>query len=400
MTDAARSAQTKKRAKKASLAAAIGIVLIGVNLRPAIVAVSPLLGEIRAADGLSATAAGLLTTVPVLCFGVLSPLAPRASRRWGMERTLFFSLLLLCVGFAVRLIPGVFALFAGTVLVGAAIAVGNVLLPGIIKRDFARQTGLMTGLYTMALSGGASLSAGLTIPIQRAAHLDWRYSLAMWGLLVVVAIIVWIPQLRKRHRSNTRIQHISPNLWRSKLAWYVTGFLGLQSLNYYAITAWLPAYFVSAGADAATAGWMLSLASLVGILASLAAAIVAGRMKRQRALGLVVTALIAVGILGLIVAPAGAYLWVICIGLSQGAAISLALALIVLRSPDTAHTSELSGMVQGVGYLVAAIGPIAIGAVHDATLSWTPPFILLLLILIPQAVAAYGAGKDAHVVSR
>lgn len=390
----------RARSKRVTLWTAIGIVLIAANLRPAIVAVSPLLNQIRTDLGLNGTVAGLLTTVPVLCFGILSPLAPGASRRFGIERVLFLSMAFLFVGIAIRLLPGVVPLFAGTILVGAAIAFGNVLLPGLIKRDFAGRIGLMTGLYTMALSGGASLSAGITIPIQQAANLDWRYSLAVWGLLVLAAMIAWLPQLKKRNDLSPRIRHISLNLWHSKLAWYLTGFVGLQSFNYYAVTAWLPAFFIDGGSDPATAGWMLSLANMVGLVASLVSGIVAGQMKRQRALGVTIAALVAVGVLGLIVAPGGAYLWVVMIGISQGAAITMVLTLMALRSPDAAHAAELSGMSQGVGYVVAAAGPIAVGALHDITLSWTPALLLVVLSAVPQAMCAWGAGKDAHVVSR
>ncbi|MBE9941504.1 MFS transporter, partial [Cellulosimicrobium cellulans] len=176
------------------LAAVLAIVLAALNLRPAVVAISPVLGEIRSDLGLSATAAGVLTTLPVLCFGLLAPLAPVLARRWGLERALFVSLVLLCVGFALRLVPSTAGLFAGTVVAGCAIGLGNVLLPALIKRDFADRIGLMTGLYSMALSGGAALAAGLTLPVASAAGLDWRGALATWGVLAVLGAIVWVPR--------------------------------------------------------------------------------------------------------------------------------------------------------------------------------------------------------------
>lgn len=384
--------------------AVVAIVLAALNLRPGVVAVSPLLGEILAEEGLSATAGGVLTTLPVLCFGILAPVAPGLARRVGLERALFGSLVLLCLGFALRLVPGIGPLLVGTLAVGSAIGLGNVLLPALIKRDFADRVGLMTGLYSMALSGGAALAAGLTVPIASATGMDWRATLASWGLLAVLGAVVWAPRAL---RSTGAVATLRPpgatpadavrSVWRSPLAWAVTVLMGTQSLSFYAVNAWLPEIFVAAGRSVAVGGWLLALTNLLGIVGSFVTPVLAGRMRRQRALGVVIVALILTGLLGLVVAPDAAVLWVVLLGLGQGGGISLALTLMALRTENAARTSELSGMAQSAGYVLAACGPLGLGVAHDATGSWTVPLLLLVVASLVQGVAAWFAGRDEIV---
>ena len=379
----------------------VAMIMVALNLRPAIVAVSPLLSSIRAATGLSSAASGLLTALPLLCFGLFAPFAPRIARRVGMEASLFGVLLLLAGGIAVRLDGSVVALFFGTFLAGVAIAIGNVLLPGLIKRDFPEKAGLMTGLYSMALFGGAALAAGVTVPVQHAASLGWRPALAMWGVLVIIAAVCWAPQLR----TETRVPpvaaggaHAVRGLWRDALAWQVALFMGLQSLNYYALAAWLPTIFDDHGMSAGRAGWMLSFSSICGIVAALGGPILAGRGRRQGWLTVVTCVLCAAGFIGLIVAPVGgAYLWVALLGLGQGIAISVALTMIVLRAPDARHAAQLSSMAQSSGYLLASAGPFALGVLHGATGGWTLPLVVLAVLLAPQTVFGLLAGRDRLV---
>jgi CP family cyanate transporter-like MFS transporter len=383
--------------------AVVAILLAALNLRPAVVAVSPLLGEIRAEEGLSATAAGVLTTLPVLCFGLLAPVAPVLARRWGLERALFWSLVMLCVGFALRLVPETWGLFTGTVVAGSAIGLGNVLLPALIKRDFADRVGLMTGLYSMALSGGAALAAGLTLPVAAAAGLDWRGALAAWGVLAVLAVAVWAP--RALHPDPAGRVAFRPthgpggarSVWRSPLAWSVTVVMGMQSLSFYAVNAWLPEIMVAQGRTPEAGGWLLALCNLAGIAGSFVTPVLAGRMPRQRGIGVVLVVLVGSGLLGLALVPGAAAAWVVLVGLGQGGGISLALTLMALRARDAARTSELSGMAQSAGYLLAAGGPIGLGFAHDATGSWTLPLLLLVAAAVVQGVAVWFAGRDGHV---
>lgn len=384
--------------------AVVAIVLASLNLRPAVVSISPVLGEIRADLGLSAAAAGVLTTLPVLCFGLLAPLAPVLARRWGLERALFVSLVVLCVGFALRLVPETWGLFAGTVVAGCAIGLGNVLLPALIKLDFADRIGLMTGLYSMALSGGAALAAGLTLPIATAAGLDWRGALATWGVLAVLGVLVWVPRALRPDLAGATSFGAGAGagvarsaVWRSPLAWAVTVVMGMQSLSFYAVNAWLPEIMVALGRTPEAGGWLLALCNLAGILGSFVTPVLAGRMRRQRGIGIVLVVLVGSGLLGLALAPGAAALWVVLVGLGQGGGISLALTLMALRARDAAHTSELSGMAQSAGYLLAATGPLGLGLAHDATGTWTLPLLLLVAAAGVQGVAVWFAGRDAHV---
>ncbi|MER7152571.1 MFS transporter [Streptomyces lydicus] len=385
--------------------AGTGVVLLALNLRPALVAVSPLAGTIRDASGMSAAATSLLTALPLLCFGLLAPLAPRLGRRFGMERSLLGTMALICLGTALRLLDSVVALFAGTVVIGAGIAVANVLLPGLIKRDFPARTGLMTGLYSMSLFGGAALAAGVTVPVQQATGLSWQATLACWGGLAVLALLFWLPRTGRRTRvarvAAQEAAHPVRGLWRDPLAWQVTGYMGLQSLSYYAAAAWLPTMLTDAGMSAGDAGWMLSFSSLLGIAGSFLAPVVVGRRLPAGVLAAFGALLCAAAFTGVLLAPAeGAYLWMVLLGLGQGAAISLALLFIVQRAPDARHTAQLSSTAQCFGYVLAATGPAVLGAVHDASGSWTVPLAVLLALLLPQVAAGWGAARPRHVTGR
>lgn len=375
----------------------LAIVLVAANLRPAVVGVAPLLSEIQAAEGLSATAAGILTALPVLCFGLVAPVAPPLARRLGIERALLAALVLLIVGFLVRSSGSLVALFAGTVLLGAAIAVGNVLLPSLIKRDFAHRTGLMTGLYTMAIATGGALAAGVTMPIAHAAGLGWPGALGLWALFAVLALLCWLPHVRRAERPARTAGRRVGGLWRDALAWQVTIYMGLQSLGYFAITAWLPALLVERGYDPVVAGWLLSLSTVAGVAGATIAPVLATRGRQQRAVAVVTTALAAIGLLGLL-APIGFELVaVIPLGFAQSAALGLALTLVAVRAPDAAHAAQLSGMAQSAGYVLAAAGPFVMGALRDLSGGWTVPLLLLVALLAVQGTAGVLAGRDRHV---
>lgn len=383
-------------AARAGLLLAVGVVVLALNLRASIVAVSPILDTIRRDTGMSTAVAGLLTTLPLLCFGVLSPVAPRLGRRFGIEAVLLAAMVAICAGTALRLVPATAVLLAGTVVIGAGIAVANVLLPGLIKRDFGSRAGLMTGLYTMSLAVSAALAAGVTVPLTHVTNAGWRPTLALWGLLAVLAVIVWAPRVRRRGQASAAAQAVR-GLWRSPVAWLVTGFMGLQSLAFYATTAYLPSVLTDAGLSPAVAGLLLSLANVMGIVAALTAPTVAVRTGRAGLVVVAVAVFATGGLVGLIVAPAAAaYLWVVLLGFAQTGAFALATLFIVLRSPDGRHAAQLSGMVQSAGYLLAALGPVAMGAVHQATGGWTAPLALLLVLLLPQTAAGLGAARNRY----
>lgn len=384
----------------------LAIVLLSLNLRAPLLAVSPLLDDVRADLSLSGTAAGLLTTLPVLCFGALAPLAAPLARRFALEHVLVAALLVLLAGELLRVAPSLAALFAGTAVLGGALAVTNVLMPSLIKRDLPDRAGPALGIYSMSLNVGAALGAGLTVPLRDALGLGWRGALVLWAALALVALAVFLPVTsaarRERHAAGGAPGGTptapGPALWYDPVAWWVTGFFAVQSLQFYAGAAWLPTIFTDAGLSEARAGLLLSVFSLVGAGSALAAPVVAGRSASQAPLALVVGALYAVGWVGMLLAPAGGALaWMLVLGLAQGGGIGLGLTLFVLRAPDAGRTAQLSGMAQAVGYLGGSAGPLALGALHDLTGSWTTPLAVLLACAAALTLAGTRAGRPRWV---
>jgi MFS transporter, CP family, cyanate transporter len=378
---------------------AVAVVLVAVNLRPAVAGVGPVLPDLRADLPLSGTGAALLTTVPVLCFGLLAPAAPILVRRFGIEPVLVGAMLALAAGALGRVLDGRAALFAGTVVAGGAIAVGNVLIPPLVKRDFPHRTGLMMGVYTMAVSGAAAVAAGLAVPLADVTGLGWRGALGVWAVPAVVAALAWLPRLRGRTRPSPAQTAIRRPLWRSPLAWQLTVFFGLQSLSFYAVLSWLPSMYRDFGASPAAAGFLLSLSGLVQIPVSLVLPGLATRARHQIGYAVGATLLIGIGLAGVLMAPMAApYLWVLLIGAGQGACFALGLNLLVLRTRAVADTARVSAMAQSIGYTLCAVGPLLVGVLHEVTGSWTPPLLVLLALLVPQVVSGALAGR-ARVVS-
>jgi MFS transporter, CP family, cyanate transporter len=377
----------------------LALVLAAVNLRPALASVGPVLAELRADLGLSGGTAAVLTSVPVLCLGLLAPVAPALARRWGVEPVVALVLGALATGLLVRVAGGTAALFAGTVLASGAIAVANVLLPALVKRDFPASTGTMMGVYTMSLSGSAAVAAGTTAPLAEATG-GWRGGLGAWAVPAAVALLLWLP-LARRRTPDADPGGAGGQLRRDPLAWQVTAFFGLQSLSFYAVLSWLPTVYRDEGYSAVAAGAVLSGSALTQIPVTLLLPRLAGRARTQRGHALAATLLTAVGLAGVLVAPTAApYLWAVTLGIGQGGTFAVALTLVVLRARTATDTAGLSAMAQSLGYVLAATGPLLVGAVHDWTGSWAPPLALLLALLVPQAVAGVLAGRPLHIGAR
>lgn len=389
-----------------------GLILIGLNLRIGVASIGPVLGDILTSLDLSATMASLLTTVPVFAFGAFAFFTPALTRRIGMHRLLGATMIALAVGIALRLHPSLIALFLGTVIVGAAIAIGNVVMPSAIKRDFSHRAGLMMGLYSTALFVGAAAASGLTVPMLPLTGGDWRGALALWAVPAVLAAVLWIPQMRRapgRMKAGPGVADAPSergepplrSIFTNPTALAVTALMGLQSTSYYAALTWVPTILQDAGIAPGTAGWMLSYSAFPGALAALVMPTVAKRLRPLWLPVLVAVLLTAVAYLGLAIVPAGApALWMTLMGLGQGASISLSLTYIVWRSPDTLHTGHLSTMSQGFGYLLAGLGPIGLGAVHAHTGGWDVPFVVLGVLLIAQLAAGIVASRPVHIRAR
>jgi MFS transporter, CP family, cyanate transporter len=380
---------------------AVGMVLVAANLRPAAAGVGPLIDRIQSDTGLSNAGADVLVALPVLCFGALAPLAPVLATRFGARPTVAGSLALLLSGLLVRLLPGLGFLFVGTAIAGTAIAVANVLLPVLVRGNFPERVGLITGMYSTTLIGFAALAAGVSVPVADAFGGGWRAGLAIWAIPAAAALLVWAPQLTRRGAAA-----VSPSdqvagarsLLHDRVAWAVTMFFALQSAGFYATLAWLPSVFHRDGASSATAGLLLSIALFVGVVPALTVPAMAARVRDQRAFVWAFVACITAGWIGVIAAPMWApYLWVVLLGFGQNAVFPLALTLIVLRGGTVSSTAGLSTLVQTVGYLIAAVAPFAIGAIHDITGSWTPALIVLLALTGPQLIVGLAAARNRTV---
>ncbi|WP_394843540.1 MFS transporter [Pendulispora brunnea] len=373
----------------------LGVVLVAVNLRAPIAGVAPLLPEMRADLGLSRSAGGLLTSLPLLCFGGLSTVAAALGRRIGSERALVLAMLAMAVGSAARIWTAPL-LFAGTIVIGAAITVGNVLVPSVIKQHFDAKQGLVTGIYTGALIGGAAIASAISAPLAHHDGIGWRGSLAAWTVPEVLALLVWLPALRVPHRPPAAATG-SVSVLRSKVTWGLSIFMGSQSLTYFAVLTWLPALLQDEGVSAARAGGALAIFNILGIGTALVMPSLAARVSDQRGLASSIAAAWAVGIAGLLFAPGSYLLWASVLGLAQGASISLAFALIVLRSRTPEVARGLSGTVQSIGYLIGSAGPFVLGALRDVSPSWSVSLVALLTVVIPMAWGAWNGGRKATV---
>ncbi|UQI45747.1 MFS transporter [Streptomyces sp. HU2014] len=397
----------------------IGLVLLTLNLRAAITGVPPLLGEIQDKFGLTGVEVSVLTTLPELCLGIFSALAPVLARRIGTEAAITVALVVITVGLLLRAVPAQVALFTGTALAGAGMATGNVLVPAVIKRVFAHRVGTLTGLSMMLLSVGGAAGAGLAVPLDHMG--GWRLALALWAVPSVIAALVWGPlALRGRKRqperpaapasvSTSPAQAQAPadtraeahaakgSLLRSPLAWSVMVFMGMTSLMFYTLTAWLPEMMHDHGFAPATAGMMNSVIIIIGIPLGFLVPVVAARLRDQRPLVLGVVALMAIGLGGLLLAPGAGWVWVAIFGVATGSAFPIALTLLNLRSPDAAITARLSGMAQSGGYLLAASGPLTFGVLHSATGGWEVSIWLLLLLVVPELVCGLLAARPGFV---
>ncbi|MGJ7548777.1 CynX/NimT family MFS transporter [Pseudomonas alloputida] len=375
----------------------LGLVLVALNLRPALSSMAPVLGQVSAGLGLNASEAGLLTTLPVLCLGLFAPLAPMLARRFGSERVILGILLTLALGIVVRSALGAAGVFIGSVVAGASIGIIGVLLPGIVKRDFPQHAGTLTGVYTMALCLGAAMAAGATVPLTRHFDDNWAFGLGFWMLPALLAMLVWLPQARQGHGLHKAAYRVR-GLWRDPLAWQVTLYMGLQSSLAYIVFGWLPSILIGRGLSPTEAGLVLSGSVIVQLISSLGAPWLATRGRDQRLAIVIVMLVTLAGLFGCLYAPIdGLWGWAVLLGLGQGGTFALALTLIVLRSKDAHVAANLSSMAQGVGYTLASMGPFAVGLVHDLTGGWAAVGWIFAVLGVGAIVFGLGAGRALHV---
>ncbi|MEZ0163319.1 MFS transporter [Kineococcus sp. LSe6-4] len=375
-----------------------GLLLVACAMRSPITGVGPVLPLVSADLGLSAAAAGALTSLPLLAFAASSLVVPKVAARLGARATLVLAMLLLTGGSVLRWVPGVGPLFAGTALLGIAIAVANVLLPALIRAEFPGRIPLLTSGYVVLMQVVGSLASGVSVPLAQTAAGGWRTALVVWAAPALLAAVLWLPLVRGRGGAGPARPH-ARTPWRSPLAWAVTAFMGTQSMLFYVLLSWLATIARDrSGLDATASGVLLSELQVLGVVGSLLVPVLAGgSVHRTRWVAVAATLCSGAGIVLLLVAPPLAVVAVALVGLGGGGTVVLALAAISARAADAPTAAALSGMAQAVGYLAAAVGPVAFGALHTATGDWVVPLAALAVVALGQLVPAWAAHRDATV---
>lgn len=376
----------------------VGIVVLAFNLRPAAVSIGPVLGELTGSLGMSATIAGVLTTLPVLAFAGFGALAPTLARLAGIHRVTLVSLVAVVLGLGLRTetssVP-VFLLLSLLALSGMATA--NVLLPSLVKLHFPDKVGTLTSVYTTALAVGLTLASVTTVPIAHAFG-SWRWGLFAWAVTALVAALPWFVLVRHDRSPEDAPHTITLGaVARTRLGWLMALFFGLQSLQAYSVFGWFAQVYRDAGFSPATAGLLLGVITAMSIPLSFWLPAWASRMERQTWLIVALVLCYPVGYIGLMVAPVGgAWLWAVLVGIAA-AVFPIALMLIGLRSRTSAGTAALSGFTQSVGYLIAAVGPFGVGLLYGITGGWTVPLSALTVLVVPQLVTGVLIARPSYV---
>lgn len=386
--------------KKRNILLILAIVFAAFNLRSPITGVGSLVSIIKTELNLSGSSAGIITTIPLITFAIASPFISSLSKKFSARQLMLYSLITLAFGIVVRSYTGTAGLFIGTAIIGTGISVGNVLLPSIIKSQYPDKVGMMTSIYTTAMTIFAGVSSGISVPLAIKAGLGWKNALAVWLILTVITIAIWILQRnlqleeKKAYRETTK-----KNMYKSSVAWSVTLYMGTQSLLFYCFVAWLPTILQAKGIHTEIAGYYASAYQFMGIPASFSAPLLAVRKRNQKALAGIISFVYALGLMLFLFADNTILIAVsvlIC-GFCSGACISLAMSLIGLRSCGAQEAASLSGMSQAIGYSLAAVGPFIMGVIFDIWHSWNVPIICLIVMAVFLLPVSLKAGEERTV---
>ena len=379
---------------------ATSIILIALNLRIPITSVGPDIKMMQEQYALSDTLAGMVTTIPLLVFAVVSPLVSSFSEKYGYGKLLTLCLILILLGELIRSFLGEVGLFAGTFVIGFGIAVGNVLIPSVIKHRFEKKMGQMTSVYVSCMTLSAAVGVGATIPIAKHFGWSWQYALSLWAIFAMVALIFWIPFFNQRtiKQASELVADKKP-IWRYPMAWWVSLFLGLQSIIFYALITWLPSMVVSKGMTNTFATEVTFILLLFTIPTSIFVPIFCSKLKSQSGLIAGICLFYILGLCLLLVAHTHISItWAVTlISLSTGGCLSAALLFFSLRSSSIKRTTEMSGLGQSVGYLLAAIGPLLVGYMRDYFNGWNEALCTLIVVAILLLFAGTMAGRDYKI---
>lgn len=424
-TGQAASLSTSRGARRLTV---VALVLAALNLRPGVTSLGPVLEEVRDTLAMSGTVAGLLTSIPAVCFALIGSTAPALARRYGASGAIAAGAAVLTVGLALRPFAAGTVLFVAlTALSLAGIAIANVLLPAVVKQRFPDRVGAMTGLYSMALNVGASSAAAVTVPLTEAFGGDWRYGLGAWAVLAAMAVPPWLALARHHGPAGDKARRSaeaagasgaagsaaaavgaadgggeSPTrpgsrISRDPTAWALTAYFGLQASSAYIIIGWLPQMFRDAGLSAGTAGLLFSGTSLLGVPLSFALSAAAGKLRNQSGIAAAIGLCGLAGYAGLWAAPADApWLWAFLLGVAN-CSFPLALTMISMRGRDSATVVRLSGFVQSFGYLLSMPGPVVVGVLYDRSDGWRVPLVFIMLLTLVQIGAGLLAGRNRQI---
>ena len=381
--------------KSNALLLLLGILFISFNLRAPITAVGSVVDMIQQEYALSNAVAGFITTLPLVAFAIVSPFVAKISAKIGHSKTMLLGLVLILLGEIFRSYTGVIGLFAGTAVIGVGIAIGNVIIPAIIKMNFSEKAGFVTSIYTSGMCIFAAVGAGISIPLAKGLGAGWKHTLFVWFILTAVTILIWLPQTgKKAAQPESQAEHHEVSVWRESLAWWVTLFMGTQSLLFYSLVAWLPTIVASKGLSPAFAGNMALLFQLMAIPATLVIPTLCDRFSHQRGLVYAVAVIYGTGMTLFLLGHSEVIVTiaVVLMSIGMGGSISLSIAFISLRSHDSKIASELSGMSQSAGYLFAGLGPILTGFLFDTLSTWTVPVGIFIALIVFLCLCGHFAG--------
>lgn len=368
------------------------VFLATLNLRPAITTVGPVLERIGERFALGEGALGVLGALPLIMFAILSLGASTIAARVGLERALWFALFAIAAGIAVRSLLGLPGLWAGTVIATGAIAVGNVLVPVIVRKDFPSHIAVATGVYTACMGFAAATASAVAAPV--ADSLGWESSLLLWAIPAFVVALLWTPRALASAPGSVRVPRSHPSVWRLPQAWWLTIFMGVQSATFYFMITWLPTLEVSRGASTDQAGIALFWYQISGICAGLLTPLVMRRTRTQLPAILLATLPIITGFVGLIWFPQFGVWNTLVLGAGSGVSLVVSLTLISLRGGDGPQTAALSGMVQSLGYLIAALAPAVAGLIAQRTGSLTGALVMMLCVAITQLTVGVKVSRE------
>lgn len=388
-----------------------GIIFIAFNISTPSAAVGSLIDYIRADLGMSHVAVSLINTITISVIACFSPIASKIGAKTGLEKTLFGGLFLILIGLLTRASGSVAALFAGTVVLGMGISVGNTITPSIIKKNFPEKVDVISGIYTTAISGCAALASAVCVPLCTGLNLGWNKALAVWGIFAAAAIVLWIPQILKKNGDKASSDGSSSmgaaekaavtfiQLLKNPLAWCVALFYGFQSFDFNGLVTWLSPVLKSYGYDSYTSGFMLSYFQIVSMPASLITPLLFRKFKDQKVIGGVSGGLFVLGIIGLIFGGSKPlmFVWLTLMGLGSGATFALAISFMAMRAAHVKNVAMLTGMSQLIGSLIGALGPFTAGLLYDLTSSWVLTLLLFLLVTAGLAITGILAGRNAYI---